>query len=301
MKDQVQVKSENKEFKSNLKFKASVFKPIRRLIKEIEGAVIQKTTDYDMFDGTFYSRTVKSTHTRKLAKSMANYGQLIPIIVIKAKKDSPFKYRILEGHHRWHAAQMYNVPLYFVVYEFVDDNAEKEFYSTVNVLSKKLSDVDYLKMGVELGKPSYILIQKIMDEEGFSFLDLTKLLSLKGNMHFKNCTYNLSTIEKERLHTKIKQYKEIVTSTEYVASLSNFDTRSKKMLRAAIVRVIKYPQYDHQRMLKKLNAYGTDNKILSVKTGKVYSTVIHYIDQLEKIYNKGEKGDNVLLISRMVN
>jgi ParB-like nuclease domain len=189
MKNQkIELKSKNKSRgKMRLeKLEILPFKPTRKLVKKIAGTVIQETTDYGMFDSTYYSRTIRNTHVTKLSTSFKRNEQLIPIVVVKVKDgNSVFKYRILEGHHRWYAAQKNNTPLIFMVYEFVDDAAEEEFYTTVNSNVKRMSDIDYLKMGIDLKKPSYEIIQKIMTDEDFSFLDMTKLLNLKGNEKFR--------------------------------------------------------------------------------------------------------------------
>jgi hypothetical protein len=292
---------EPEKFKSKVKF-SDDFKPTRKLIKEIEGTVVQKTTEYEVFDSTDYSRKIYTGHVSTLANNIGKHEQLIPIIVKKVTKTEnyPYKYRILEGHHRWHAAQKHNSPLYFMVYEFIDDEAEKEFYTAVNVNSKKLTDRDFLKMGVMLGIPSYITIQDIMVQEDFSFNDLAALHpDLVANDKFKNMLFTITPKEIKRIHYKIQEYKDILLSNEYINSISLYGVKPRNALKAGMLRIIKHPQYDHKRMLTKMNT-GKNCKIVDMMTGKSFSSAVHYVEQLEKVYNKNEKGDNILHFSRII-
>jgi hypothetical protein len=270
-----------KEFAGEISFKAT-----RKLVKS--RSAVMETTDYDMFDSTIYSRVIYPNHVSKIAKDIGIHEQLMPIIVVKIKDgNSILKYRILEGHHRWHAAQKVGAPLIYMVYEFVDAPAEMEFYVSVNAVSKRLTDADYLRMGVMLGIPSYVKIEKIRKDNDFTFLDMSTLHgNLKGNEKFKNGTFVLEPEEEKRILTKIKQLKEITKCHPHVYDIYNYDKQAKKALKASILRIVREPLYNHKKMLQKINLYHTKINRMS---GKDTSNAVDFTIQLSSIYNKGEK------------
>ena len=85
--------------------------------KEDDILTIHKTMDYDLFVLPEDNRQIKHGHVEVLKESLkfGNFLNAFPIVVIKGKGINKGKLVILDGQHRYMAAQIMECYLYYIV------------------------------------------------------------------------------------------------------------------------------------------------------------------------------------------
>ena len=119
---------------------------------------VNETKQYDLFCFVKGNRSVNQTHVNKLiAKIKRKNLREIPIYVGPMNKDG--KYPILDGQHRYEAYKTLDLPIRFIIVDYMTINDVPSMNST------KLSwgNKDYLQRYVDKGLPSYIYYKKFME------------------------------------------------------------------------------------------------------------------------------------------
>ena len=265
--------------------------PLTPLIKSM--SEVKSTTNYEMFDLTDYSRDRKEKHLISLKESMGKYGQLIVAVVVRVRdKKSKYKYRVLEGHHRWYEVQELCIPFLYIVYEFEDEEKEQIFYDEVNTRLKALSDIDFQKKGVVLKNPNNRRADRLMRKYSLKQFEFS---TIHGNMrgaNFRRSDWKFTKDYEKEVVERITQMEELLTCHPHIIELCKCNKgASGKKLKTGIIRIIRDSKYDHQRMIRKINE-NANHMLLTPKVLNRTTNATMFVLQLEEIYNKGETPKN---------
>ena len=119
---------------------------------------VNETKQHDLFCFVKGNRGVNQSHVNKLiAKIKRKNLREIPIYVGPMNKDG--KYPILDGQHRFEAYKTLDLPIRFIIVDYMTINDVPSMNST------KLSwgNKDYLQRYVDKDMPSYIYYKKFME------------------------------------------------------------------------------------------------------------------------------------------
>src|SRR5260221_10017100 len=121
-----------------------------------EEPVIQKTTDYKMFNRLVGNRTKHEILIQQLMESFSEKPQLRvarPVLLNE-------KYEMIDGQHRLEASTRLKIPVYYMVVPglTVDDAR------LLNALQRTWNIMDYAKSFAETGHPKYRYFMNLIKE-----------------------------------------------------------------------------------------------------------------------------------------
>lgn len=238
------------------------------LPKIAESARVYETTEYAGFQKLKGNRALHPRNLIRLEQSISKNNLLAqnPIMVNKDLE-------IIDGQHRLAAAQELNVPIYYMIV----GEGSLETAQDLNANARMWYLTDYLESFVQMGKPEYINLKKILDEYE---APLTVVLAIshqsKGSSgsvyhNFKVGEYVIH--DEQRIRDVLTWRAELEPFTEEVG----FKTKS---FAAALEKV--YDLVDKDRFRRKLES--------SARRIEVVRTVPDYLRQLETIYNFNQVG-----------
>lgn len=238
---------------------------------KVQDTAMYQTKDYNSFKILNYNRAIDESRIEGLMKSIKENGFLLPILVSQDMQ-------IADGQHRLAAAKRLNVPVSYIKYNISGNNLPI-LISTLNSLSKNWKLSDYYMMWKELGKNDYIWMSEIIEYYDLTFVEFFKLFSgsiFKISNKFKNGTITFTQSQKDRIINLVKNFNSIINFSD-VFKGEGFG----KIFRLAVLDIVKHPDYDNERMLRKLRK----------DAGRLLGCVnrIDFIQQLEHVYNHGER------------
>lgn len=161
--------------------------------------VVQTTSDYGMFGKFSGNRPTNESHIRKIAASMSAFGwiEAYPMHVVNLGG----KLSIVDGQHRFEAAQRLGIPVRFVVTECHNVDVAK-----INGTQFKWSPDDYVRKFVSEGNKHYVALAEFMAQTGFPLSTAAGLLGAQtyggggcagGNAmpHLKDGTFVVKTLQ----------------------------------------------------------------------------------------------------------
>lgn len=236
---------------------------------------IEKTKDYSMFNFADENRNLDLKHVQNLVESIKekNLIQSNPIIV-----DS--KMTILDGQHRFEALKIMDLPIYYKV----DDKFEISDISRINTVSKKWDLNDYLKHYVSQKYSEYIELNKFVAEYDVNIYSAIGLLSGRTSQP------NAELIKKFKTGTFIvKDYDNAVDILEKRDDFEKYSDKfyTSKTFLNALSKLIKQSNYDHERMLDKIE--------LQPRSFVKCTNVESYLEMFEEIYNYRSKKKEALV------
>lgn len=122
------------------------------------GLKVQTTSNYSLFRDLLGNRPLDEARVRKLMKSIQKVGQLQEIIVNE-------KYEVVDGQARLEALKRLSMPVNYIVKAGYGDDQCREMNSTQTGWGAS----SYIKSYADMGNASYIYLQSLMREFGFSF------------------------------------------------------------------------------------------------------------------------------------
>ena len=202
----------------------------------------EKTTNYKMFRYYNSNRDVNQGHLKKIAKSIAIHPELLPTRPILVDK----KFNIIDGQHRFEACKQLKLPVYYEVFEEgKDENA-----ITLNIDSRPWTLDDYAKFYATKGNKHYKKFLEAMENYPklgasviHSFMSAT-VMGGNASKRFKNGGF--VSIEKE-------EYEPLLDAFDEIIDLLDSGMSKRRAALDAWRKVLKAPNYDHKRMLAKLN------------------------------------------------
>ena len=224
---------------------------------------LQSTTNYKKFSLHYKNRLVNWHKVERLAGAMRkkNLLNLFPIITNK-------KFEILDGQHRFEAAKLAKVEIYYVV---SDSNYDIDNVAESNSFQKGWNVTDYLRYWSKSGKPEY---QEVL------------ALAKKYDMSPVNITCLVYT---QKVNDKIKSGEFILADKEHIIEVLNharalgiefgFTSWNLRPFLRAMKTILSVKGYNKMRMGQKIKA----NRSKLVKM----SEPRQYVELLEEIYNTG--------------
>lgn len=238
---------------------------------KLQDTSMYRTRDYNSFKILNYNRKVDEDRVEGLMKSIKEHGFLLPILVSSDMQ-------IADGQHRLAAARRLNVPVSYIKYD-INCDMLPILISKLNSLSKNWKLSDYYMMWQELGKEHYRWMANVLVNYDITFEELYKFFS--GSIYkiadkFKDGTLIFTESQKKKIVATIENFNSIVNYSDVFRG-EGFG----KIFRLAVVDVVKHPDYDNERMLRKLRA----------DAGRLLGCVnrIDFVQQLEYVYNHGER------------
>ena len=175
---------------------------------------------------------------------------------------------IFEGQHRYIACREMGLPIYYIIVE----GLTLEDAISINTVSKKWSAEDYFQHHLALGKPEYIRLKKFMDETGLSLHNARTFLdniSAKGTKQ-QSTFYNGDFV--------IEDYDRSMEMFKKHMDYSACPAFNKAACKLAILKIMNHPQYDHERMVLKLEqlAYKITNRVSTTDYLVAFSDIYNY-------------------------
>lgn len=230
---------------------------------------IQKTEDYNLFKRITGNRTINKAQVSKLYDSISENPDLIkaaPIIV----NDN---YEVVDGQHRLEALKKLGLPVYF----FKLPDLALSDVQRLNSATKVWTPYDYAKSFAELGNKNYLI-----------YLDFRKRYRLAHNIllvYLGNKDSYTTHMTFRQGKFKVGDLKQAEELCGMLVEMQQFVKRGDtKVFAYAFRKVAMHPDYNHKRMLAKVEIFG--NKFL-----KDTPFAEDYIRQLEQIYNFHAKSE----------
>jgi len=238
--------------------------------------IIHETTDYDKFHVDKTNRPIKYGHLQRMKAAIRekNFLSEFPIVV-----DADMN--LLDGQHRLAAARELDVPVYYIV----SNTMRLRDVPGVNDVHLGWTQPDHLHHYVEKSYPDYIALQRFTQQfPEIKLSDAIELCHLNGNKDggwygdialgkkqviamFVAGDYTVNNLPfAEKVASAVRDFK-VYMKTHY---------KQRQFVRA-IANLIAHPQYDHGRMMQKM-------EYLSAKLRPCVSTS-DYLLLLSEIYN----------------
>jgi len=130
---------------------------------------IYKSQIYEDFVFLNRNRSIKENHVKELVNAIIrdNRLHLNPIKVTISIHKNNVVYSILDGQHRFKAAKILNVPIYFIINENVNEYAIPD-----DQISKKWTYSDWYNYYMGIGNKSFIELDKLMIEHDFQLTEI---------------------------------------------------------------------------------------------------------------------------------
>jgi ParB/Sulfiredoxin domain len=235
--------------------------------------LIQKTLDFDKFKLIRGNRDISKNRVNALKKSIERQN-LLYLVPIAVNKDM----EIVDGQHRWAAAKILNVPIYYVIANGVDLND----MIVLNAYQRSWNANDYLNLYVKQNLPEYKKLAKFADTYNISVplalcvLTKTYTYSTGVREEFKSGNF-LATHEKDAIETM----EEVMRVRDYCVG---FVVTDRTFLHAYVKM---REQVELDRLLIALKKYKA--------TIERRATRLDYLRQLEEIINKGKSTNLIRL------
>lgn len=227
---------------------------------------IKKTKDYSLFKLRDDNRNaINQAHVEALAESISsrNLMFLNPIVVNK-------DYEIINGQHRYLAAQKVGADIYYKVEDLSPDDM-----LLLNI-SQQWKSIDYLNFFVKRGKEEYIKIKNIMEKYGIHISTVIKLAygdNANSYKKFRNGDFKFP--DDFDVEAYAKSYKTVIDTIRKHVPNSSFIMGSRPAV--AIFELVSHKKYDEEHFLKNLriNSEFVESK----------ARVSGYFALFQKIYN----------------
>jgi len=206
-------------------------------------------------------------HIKRLRKSMRlhGYSRQEPIIV-----GSDLVIR--EGHHRYFAAQEEGIGVWIKI----DDEHDIQTISQIKDIRKPWSSKSWIKKYANEGKGDFPAIQAFMDRYGFTLKVTLMILSDTANEccsnMFDSIKYGTFEVKDwQTAHDKAGQIMEFLPFFMHPKDVNNV------YFGAAILKCLKTEGYDHDKMVKKVQAQTMRLRLQRNRRDT--------LEMLEEIYN----------------
>jgi len=252
---------------------------------------LYQTTNYGIFKYIPQNRKVVSTHVANLVQSIKtkNLNKDFPIIVND-------RMEILDGQNRLQALQYLGLPVWYKFSEemLIDD------ISTVNTVSRKWSNDDFLHRYSSQGKESYLKLKHFMEWANIKSVNtavkILKNIKYDSNKSSTEQGSGLGGNDIINFKTGFFKYPENDSLAKktvlQLKDLSQFTMKKDPYDRSLVVAydtISKDKSFDIDRLTTKLKSYPIG----------VYRDTNSLIDQFEKAYNYNVKDDkNKIFLKR---
>jgi hypothetical protein len=233
---------------------------------------VYKTTDYALFSLIPANRPIYQIHLNKLVLAIKTRNKLAQN-PIRVSSDG----EILDGQHRLAAAQILNVPIYYYI-----DHSDTDVTDIAleNYTVRKWTLEDIMNYWCEQGAEEYIAMRDFRAHRPWISMSvaIAVLQGRKSNSYIKG---------KNREEFVLGQFKitDMTYAMKFANAISDFmeviDFATHKPFMAAISYLLRHPEYDHERLIQKMERGGiTFTKQVSQ---------MDYLREIEGAYNHYSK------------
>lgn len=231
---------------------------------------VHMTKDYGEFKNLFANRNINKRHVNELITSFQDRPNLVPTRPILVNE----KMEVIDGQHRLEACKILGLPVYYTI--AADLNIKDA--QLMNALQRGWSVLDYARSFASSGNSNYR-----------RFLELHEEYPISVSILMSYC------IGREQSNTgklfrkgefKVMKSEELLR--QRLDMLADYGTRfngwTNHNFCRAVHAAIRTPEYDHDRMMRKLKIYQI----------KKQSSRLDYLRELENAYNFHEPEANHL-------
>lgn len=224
---------------------------------------IERSTDYDKFEFIASNRVTDRGHIESLRSSFEEIGNLTqsqPILVNEF-------YQIIDGQHRFTVAKEMGLPIFYVKHPGLRIHDARK----MNMLQRNWNFDDWAHSYAETGDENYKKFLELRADYGFNHsITLMYALGDQGKGGFQDFRDgNFVLTDEVAARERLDKYTEV---------LQSFKGGKDKNFAYAFLKVIKTPDYDQARMVRKIRDYG-DYVI------RHYGSVPEFLRALEEVYN----------------
>lgn len=236
---------------------ASVVKP-KRVAKNVE---ILETDDYDIFKQLPHNRPLVKNHVRLIARSMMERPHLRPARPVLVND----KMQVIDGQHRLAASRVNGQTVYYMIVPRLDVEDARQ----LNALQRTWRILDYAYSYASSKVPAYVQFVEAYENYGLAPSVVLEIMmknrSNSRQIHFR--TGLLDQVEQNELDDKLGRVKEVIDAYPDVKHTYN--------LAMAMLTIMKLDDYDHERLVK---------KIQQVRPA-IQPNRVAYLRELERVYN----------------
>lgn len=217
---------------------------------------VNQTNDYTIFKTLPGNRNVNKLHVKRLRDSFQKSYLLSPIIVNE-------KYEIIDGQHRFQAAQQINLPINFLI---AKDYGLKEV-QMLNENMKNWKKEDYLNAYCDLGNPVYLKFRQFMKQfPDFGIAACETILTDKSSPgHYNKKSKEMISDTNNEGHYAIRYFQEgDLQIPNYKLSIENankllmikpyYEGFNRAVFVRAMIGVFKNEFYNHIKFIERLKA-----------------------------------------------
>lgn len=219
---------------------------------------IQKSTDYSAFESPICQRLINQNRVVRIAESMRKNGFIISEHITVRKKGT--HYQIMKGQHRFLAAQLAKVPVFY----FIDEDMKDGDVIETEQFRSNWSISDFVTAQANRGNENYDVL--LAFAEKYKIPMGTAACLLDGSMGERNARSGSFVPSREKeAHAVVE-----------LANALNFDGKRDSRFLYALSRVVGLPAFDQKRFLS-----GKVGLTLLAKQ----RTVDAYVQMIEDVYN----------------
>ncbi len=207
---------------------------------------IYKSKDYKLFNFLDFNRVISKPHVNLLMSEMKQHGFVGVMQVIYVKdNDGVSRYYIVDGQHRFTAAVTLGIEIKFQITELGSRRDVANLTASLNTSAKAWGTANFLSVWSSMGIKEYVKLDAIRQYSGFQITPLleaylensNQMDYRKGIMKFPNESNSDMIIE------------QMVELNDYLPK--------KAFCRRTIVKVMRNPKYNHDKMRSAIINYST--------------------------------------------
>ena len=210
--------------------------------------------NYKLFKFFGFNRPVANNHVTTLVESMKTWGFTSTITVIRTDVvDKVLGYYILDGQHRFRAAQILDIPFKFDIVDIKTKLELAQFIADVNNSAKAWGTNQFLNVWAKMEINEYVKLLKVQEETKIQITPLVKAYTGKSTMaEFRKG--EMTFIDEAKSDKIIEQ---IVDLNDYLPT--------KAFCRRAIIDIMNDKNYNHDLIrpliVRRANSTGfTENE-----------------------------------------
>jgi hypothetical protein len=220
---------------------------------------IHSCTKYDLFQFIVDKNRATSDHHVNCFIKDKQFPEKFPTCPILVDKNL----RIIDGQHRFRAAQSLKIPIYYII----DESADENDIVIRNSRVKPWKSMDFVHFYAAQGKKSYVLIEKMVEKYKIPVTSINTIITKLGKIRSFQFSYLLKSgelnIKAEYLNMiesvcdmifpPLKQcisqrgrflVLPLLTSTYMCAYAYYFDT-DEKLLKKFLKKIFVFPQFPY--------------------------------------------------------
>lgn len=237
-------------------------------------STVQVTTNYSLFKYIESNRTVNKSHVQHLISSFEANPELVktrPILVNESME-------VIDGQHRLQACMTLHIPVYYMV----ASGTNVESAQLMNALQRGWSVIDFAR-SFALNRNNadrakvYKTFLQLYEEYRFPVTLLIMFCEQR-----KRTNYTASFKRGEFFIKDEELTRAQLNMVEEIMEVVPRDIKNKYTFSHALFTILRHPDYDHERMLKKLRSKQITPQF----------EMTSYLRELEKIYNDGYGEEN---------